>query len=421
MAYLPRVIDTELEARLASIGGVVLEGPKACGKTESARQVAASELLLDLDEAAQATARIDPGLVLEGAAPRLIDEWQIVPKIWNQVRRTIDERKLPGQFILTGSAVPADDTTRHVGAGRITRIRLRPMSLFESSHSSGDISLESLLDGNAVRAADTGMTVSQIVDRICVGGWPAFQQLSVEDALIAVSSYLDEIRRVDINRVDGVKRDPERVGKLLRAIARNVATSAAITKLAADTGEADAAGEGPVARGTVYDHLDALERLMIVEDQPAWAPHLRSRSKVRTTPTRHFVDPALAVAALGASPRKLLADLNLLGLLFESLVIRDLRIYGQASDARVLHYRDHTGLEVDAIVEARDGRWAAFEIKLGGEDAIEAAATSLRTFAKRIDTAKSGLPSRLGVIVASGYGYEREDGVAIIPIGALAP
>lgn len=421
MAYLPRVIDAQLAARLTSIGGVALEGAKACGKTESARQVAASELLLDLDEAAQATAQIDPGLVLEGPTPRLIDEWQIVPKLWNQVRRTIDDRGLPGQFILTGSAVPADDHTRHVGAGRITRIRLRPMSLFESGHSSGGSSVRELLDGNPVRAADTGITVVQVVDRICIGGWPAFQQLSVEDGLVAVSSYLDEIRRVDISRVEGVKRDPERVGKLLRAIARNVATSAAITKIAADTGDDEADTGGALARGTVYDHLDALKRLMVVEDQPAWAPHLRSRSKLRTTPTRHFVDPALAVAALGGSPRKLLADLSLLGFLFESLVVRDLRIYAQASDAEVLHYRDNTGLEVDAIVETRDGRWAAFEIKLGGEENIEQAATNLLSFAQRVDTAKTGAPARLGVIVASGYGYTRDDGVAVIPITTLAP
>jgi predicted AAA+ superfamily ATPase len=413
------VIDAQLRIRLAAIGGVVLEGAKACGKTESARQVAASEVLLDLDDAARATAQVDPALVLQGPTPRLIDEWQIVPKLWNRVRRTIDERGLPGQFILTGSAVPADDETRHVGAGRITRIRLRPMSLFESGHSSGDISVSELLDGNPVRAADTGTTIAQIVDRICIGGWPAFQQLSVEDGLVAVSSYLDEIRRVDISRIDGVRRDPERVGKLLRALARNVATSAAITKLAADTGEDD--DEGALARGTVYDHLDALARVMVVEDQPAWAPHLRSRSKLRTTPTRHFVDPALAVAALGGSPPKLLADLNLLGLLFESLVVRDLRIYAQASDAEVLHYRDNTGLEVDAIVEARDGRWSAFEVKLGGEDHIEDAATNLLTFAGRVDTAKTGAPARLGVIVASGYGYVRDDGIAVIPIGALGP
>ena len=399
----------------------MLEGPKACGKTASARQVAASEVLLDLDEAAQATAQVDPGLVLEGPTPRLIDEWQIVPKLWNEVRRTVDDRQLPGQFILTGSAVPADDETRHVGAGRLSRIRLRPMSLFESGDSSGDISLNALLDGGAARAADTGISVAQIVDALRVGGWPAFQQLAVDEALIGVSSYLDEIRRVDINRVDGARRDPERVARLLRAIARNVATSAAVSKLASDTGGGDADQEGPLARGTIYDHISALERLMIVEDQRPWAPHLRSRSRLRTTPTRHFVDPSLAVAALGGSPRKLLADPNLLGLLFESLAIRDLRIYGQAADAEVLHYRDNTGLEVDAIVEARDGRWAAFEIKLGGEEAINRAAANLVTFVARIDTAKSGVPARLGVIVASGYGYERDDGVAVIPIGTLAP
>ena len=421
MPYLPRVIDAELQARLASMGAVVLEGPKACGKTASARRVAASEVLLDLDDAAQATAQVDPGLVLEGPTPRLIDEWQIVPKLWNQVRRTVDDRQLPGQFILTGSAVPADDETRHVGAGRLSRIRLRPMSLFESGHSSGAISLNALLDGGAARAEDTGISVAQIVDRICVGGWPAFQQLAVDEALTGVSSYLDEIRRVDINRVDGVRRDPERVARLLRAIARNVATSAAVSRLASDTGEDDGDQEGPLARGTIYDHISALERLMIVEDQRPWAPHLRSRSRLRTTPMRHFVDPSLAVAALGGSQRKLLADPNLLGFLFESLVIRDLRIYGQAADAEVLHYRDNTGLEVDAIVETRDGRWAAFEVKLGGEDAISGAAANLLTFVERIDTAKSGAPARLGVIVASGYGYVRGDGVAVIPIGTLAP
>jgi predicted AAA+ superfamily ATPase len=414
-------MDDVLRARLASIGGVLIEGPKACGKTETARRTAASEVLLDLDQAARATAEVDPVLVLGGATPRLIDEWQLVPKLWNQVRRAIDDRKLPGQFILTGSAVPADDETRHVGAGRIARVRMRPMSLFESGHSSGDISLGALLTSAAVRAADTGITVADLVDRICIGGWPAFQHLSVEDALIAVSSYLDEIRRVDVNRVDGVKRDPLRVQKLLRALARNTATGAAVTKIAADTGEETADTESPLSRGTVYDHISALERLMIVEDQPSWAPHLRSRSRLRTTPVRHFVDPSLAVAALGGSPRKLLNDLNLVGFLFESLVIRELRIYGQANDAEVLHYRDNTGLEVDAIVEARDGRWAAFEVKLGGEEKIDEAAAQLRVFVERIDTAKSGAPARLGVIVATGYGYVREDGIAVIPLGTLGP
>lgn len=421
MTYLTRVLDGVLQARLASLGAVLIEGPKACGKTETARRAAASEVLLDLDATARATAEVDPSLVLEGATPRLIDEWQLVPQLWNQVRRTVDDRKAPGQFILTGSAVPADVETRHVGAGRVTRLRMRPMSLLESGHSSGDISIHALLDGEPARAADTRQTIPALVDRVCIGGWPAFQQLSVSEALVAVSSYLDEIRRLDVSRVDGVKRDPIRIQKLLRAIARNVATEAAISKLTADTGADEAAGEGPLSRDTVYDHINALERLMIIEDQPPWAPHLRSRSRLRTTPTRHFVDPSLAVAALGASPEKLLKDLNLFGLLFESLVIRDLRIYGQANDAEVLHYRDNTGLEVDAIVEGRDGRWAGFEVKLGGEKNIDEAAADLLTFAERIDTSKSGAAASLGVIVGTGYGYMRKDGVAVIPIGTLAP
>jgi predicted AAA+ superfamily ATPase len=415
MPYQPRIVDSELTTSLAAFGGVVIEGPKACGKTATARQRAASEVLLDIDSAARAAAAVEPSLVLDGPTPRLIDEWQVEPAIWNHVRRRVDAASETGQFILTGSAVPADDETRHTGAGRIGRMRMRPMSLFESGHGSGDIWLSRLLDGDAARSPDTGVTLESLTDRICIGGWPAFQRLSVEQGLISVSGYLDEIRRTDINRVDSTRRDPERVGRLLRSIARNIATSAAVKKLAADTGGAD----GPLSRDTVYDYLNALERLMIVEDQPAWAPHLRSRSQARTSAKRHFVDPSLAVAALGASPKRLLNDLNYLGFLFESLVIRDLRIYGQAAHAQVFHYRDSDDLEVDAVVEARDGRWAAFEVKLGGEEPIEQAATSLQKFAKRVDTKKIGEPACLGVIVATGYGYVRNDGVAVIPIGAL--
>jgi uncharacterized protein len=418
--YSPRVIDSELTARLASAGAVVLQGPKACGKTFSARQAAASEVLLDVDTAARAAVAVDPALVLDGPTPRLIDEWQVEPALWDHVRRAVDDRGLPGQFILTGSAVPADDITRHTGAGRIARLQMRPMSLFESGHSTGDISLARMLDSDAIRSPDSGQSLRSIVDRVCVGGWPAFQRLSVAEALLAVSAYLDEIRRTDINRVDGARRDPERAAKLLRSLARNVATTAAVTKLVADTAADDDGGE-QLARNTVYDHLDALERLMIIEDQPAWAPHLRSRSQLRTGAKRLFVDPSLAVAALGASPERLLNDLNFFGFLFESLAIRDLRIYGQSADAHIFHYRDNTDLEVDAIVQTRDGRWVAFEIKLGGDEAIEYAAANLLRFAERVDTSKSGSPARLGVIVATGYGYVREDGIAVVPVGSLKP
>lgn len=417
MPYAARVVDEELKSRLASAGAVVLEGPKACGKTATARQRAASEVLLDIDSAARAAVAVDPALVLDGTSPRLIDEWQVEPELWNHVRRTVDRRNKPGQFILTGSAVPADDITRHTGAGRIARLQMRPMSLFETGHSTGDVALAGLLDGHAARSADSGLTLADVADRVCVGGWPGFQQLAVEEALLAVSSYLDEIRRTDISRVDGTRRDPDRVAKLLRSLARNTATAATVTKLAADTGGAD----GPLTRDTIYDYLNALKRVMIIEDQPAWSPHLRSRSQARTAATRHFVDPSLAVAALGASPGRLLKDLSFLGFLFESLVIRDLRIYAQASNARLLHYRDNTGLEVDAIVEARDGRWAASEIKLGGSAAIEEGAANLLKFAERVDAKKIGSPALLAVIVATGYGYVRKDGVAVIPIGSLKP
>jgi len=409
-------VDRELGARLSAVGAVVIEGPRACGKTATARQVAASEVLLDVDAQARQAIAIDPALVLEGATPRLIDEWQIEPTIWNHVRRAIDDRSDPGQFVLTGSAVPADDITRHTGAGRITRLRMRPMSLFETGHSAGSISLAELLEGRVSPSSDPGLTVAGIAEALALGGWPGLRGRGVPDGLLAVRDYLDEIARVDIGRMDGTHRDPNRVARLFASLARNVATHAAATTLARDTGGAD----GPLKDDTVREYLGALERLMVIEDQPAWAPHLRSSYRLRTAPKRHFVDPSLAVAALRATPDRLLDDLNLLGFLFESLVVRDLRVYAQAADGRVLQYRDNGGLEVDAIVETGDGRWMAFEVKLG-QGQIDDAAASLMRFAKRIDTARCGSPALLGVIVATGYGYRREDGVAVIPIGALGP
>jgi predicted AAA+ superfamily ATPase len=394
----------------------VIEGPRACGKTATARQIAVSEVLLDVDTNARAAIEVDPALVLDGPTPRLLDEWQIEPAIWNHVRRAIDDRSGPGQFILTGSAVPPDDITRHTGAGRISRLRMRPMSLFETDRSSGSISLSELLEGRMSPSSDPGLSVADLAKEIALGGWPGLRGRSVEDALLAVRDYLEEIARVDVGRVDGTHRDPGRVTRLLASLARNVATHTAATTLAEDTGGAD----GPLKDDTVREYLAALERLMVVEDQPAWAPHLRSKHRLRTASKRHFVDPSLAVAALGATPDRLLGDLNLLGFLFESLVVRDLRVYAQATDAWVSQYRDSGGLEVDAIVEASDGRWMAFEVKLG-QGQIDAAAASLERFAARIDTTKCGSPALLGVIVATGYGYRRKDGVAVIPIGALGP
>jgi predicted AAA+ superfamily ATPase len=416
VSYQPRIVDDELASRLSSAGAVAIEGPKACGKTATARQVAASEVLLDVDANAREAAGLDPALVLDGATPRLIDEWQLEPAIWNHVRRAIDDRGQPGQFVLAGSAVPPDDITRHTGAGRITRLRMRPMTLWESGTSSGTISLDDLLAKEPVSAPDPGLTVPDLAREIAIGGWPGFRGLPVEPALRAVRDYLEEIRRVDVGRVEDRRRDPIKVGQLLRSLARNVATYAAATTLARDTGGAD----GPMKDDTIREYLEALERLMVVEDQPAWAPHLRSKYVLRSAPKRHFVDPSLAVAALRSTPVRLLDDLKLLGFLFESLVIRDLRAYGQAADARVLQYRDSNDLEIDAIVEAADGRWAAFEVKLGSNQ-VEQAAANLRRFATQIDTERCGEPATLGVIVGTGYGYTREDGIKVIPIGALRP
>ena len=410
MTYRARIADRELLRRLDANGAVVIEGVKACGKTATARQVAASEVLLDSDENARRALAVDPALVLEGAVPRLLDEWQIEPAIWNHVRRAVDDRGTSGQFILTGSAVPADDIVRHTGAGRLTRLRLRPMSLCETGDSTGVASLQRLLGGHsAAQLPESELPLGRLAEHIAVGGWPAHLQRSVNQSLQANRDYLNEIRRVDVARVDGVRRDPVKVGRFLHSFARHVATYAAASTMAAD-----------LNNHTADAYLGALERLMVIEDQPAWAPHLRSRSRLRGAPKRHYVDPSLAVAALRADPDSLLRDLNLFGFLFESLVVRDLRIYAQHGDAEVLQYRDNTGLEVDAIVQRSDGQWAAFEVKLG-TGMIDHAAANLKRFATRVDTSRSRSPAALAVIVARGYGYVRPDGIHVIPVGALGP
>ena len=418
--YLPRIGDAELLRRLEAAGAVLIEGPRACGKTAMARQVAASEVLLDIDANARLAMAVDPGLVLAGDRPRLIDEWQTEPAIWNHVRHAVDRNVARGgrrgQFILTGSAVPADDITRHTGAGRISRLRLRPMTLMEAGVSTGHISMEGMLRGRFDGCPDSRMPLPEVAAQICRGGWPGDIGRSNAVCLTARIDYLEEIRRGDIERVDGVRRDPENVGRLLRSLARNVATTVSSRAIAADAGGSD----GPLDSGTVRGYLNALRRLLVYEEQPVWAPHLRSRSRLRQAPKRHFVDPSLATAALGATPERLLADLELLGVLFESLVHRDLCVYAQAHDASVYHYRDNTGLEVDMVVEDRFGAWCAFEVKLGAGQ-VENAAQTLLKFRDRLDLEKVGEPGTLGVIVSSGYGYIREDGVAVIPVTAMGP
>lgn len=416
MPYLARIVDRELEERLAGTGAVVIEGARACGKTATARSVSASEALLDTDDNMREAVAVNPIFVLEGETPRLIDEWQVAPAIWNHVRRAVDDRGKPGQFILTGSATPVDEATRHSGAGRITRLRMRPMSLFELGRSDGAVSLSRLLDGEPMAGAKSDLTIPEIATETAVGGWPGLRDIETERALRSLRGYVDEIRRVDVSRVDEKRRDPSRVGRLLASLARNVATHVAATTLAKDAGGSD----GPLDDDTVREYLDVLERLMVIENQPAWAPHLRSTHTLRRASKRHFVDPSLAVAALNATPEQILRDLRLFGFIFESLVVRDLRIYAQAADALVSQYRDSSGLEVDAIVEGLDGRWAAFEVKLDSSR-VDEAASNLLKFASKVDTDASGEPAALAVIIGTGFGFVRDDGVQVIPIGSLGP
>lgn len=416
MQYRPRVVDAELTEQLATNGAVVIEGPKACGKTETARRQARSEVLLDVSQSDRQAAEIDPMLVLEpGDRPRLIDEWQVVGSVWNHVRRYVDASTEPGQFILTGSATPSDDLTRHTGAMRFGRVQMRPMSLFEASVSSGEISLTALMAGEPTRVADPGLAIHDLIEEVIRGGWPGNRHLDLPAGRRRVRDYLGRIQRTDIGQVDNKRRDPQRVAAVLQSVARNLATQAAFTKIAAEATEPGMA----IIAETVSEYLDALTRLFIVEDLPAWNTHLRSKRRLRTTPTRHFVDPSLAVAALGAGTATLLEDLNYFGYLFESLVVRDLRVYAQAISGEVFHYRDEKDLEVDAIVDTQEA-WGAFEVKLGVNQ-VDVAARNLLAFAERVDTSKRGEPAVLAVIVGGGYGYVREDGVHVIPIGTLGP
>jgi predicted AAA+ superfamily ATPase len=415
--YIPRFADAELERRLRATGAVLIEGPRGCGKTQTALRAAESAVRLDRDQAARRAGALNPALLLDGERPRLIDEWQLVPDVWNAIRGDVDDHpEETGRYILAGSAVPADDETRHTGSLRITRLRMRPMSLAESGHSSATISLAALFAGSGVEAADPGLDIRDIAERIVVGGWPALLRRDPADATVATQGYLDETRRVDLGRLGGPRHDPENVARVLRSLARNTATEVSARTIAADVGGA----EGPIDYHTVIDYIRALTRLFVVEDLPAWSPTLRSRGVLRSSVTRHFVDPSLAAAALGADRDRLLGDPETLGLLFESLVIRDLRVYAQAIGATVSHYREAKGVEADAILVLRDGRWAAIEVRLGQHE-VDKAASSLLRVVDHIDTRRHGRPSFLAVVTGWGYSYRRPDGVFVVAVGALAP
>ncbi|MDR1078179.1 MAG: DUF4143 domain-containing protein [Propionibacteriaceae bacterium] len=413
--YLPRVADGELADKMRAIGAVLIEGPKACGKTATASRVAATQFDMDRDATARASIELNPAYLFDRPRPILFDEWQVAPDLWNGVRRAVDDAGSErGLYLLTGSARPRDDVNRHSGAGRIGVLRMRPMSLFESGHSNGQVSLAGLLDGRAQPGRDNGLTVPDLMRRIVVGGWPGLLDVDEPEARRWLADYLRQIVEVDVPSFVG--RHPRTLERVLASLGRFVAHSPSTRAIAADAG-----GErGPITTSTIYSHLDALERLRLLDDSPAWQPHMRSRSRLRSAATRYFVDPSIGAAALHVGSGDLLRDLNAAGYHFEALVVRDLRIYAQALDGRVETWRDEMGHEVDAIVTLADGRWAAVEVKMGPSQ-VDAAAADLIRFQDRVDTARQGPPAALVVVTATGGAGRRSDGVHVVPITALGP
>jgi predicted AAA+ superfamily ATPase len=416
--YVARIADTQLADRLTALGAVVIEGPKACGKTATARQLAASEVLLDVDVDAARAASIDPGLILAGPVPRLLDEWQREPRVWDAVRRAVDDRSRPGQFILTGSATPSDEVPRHSGAGRISVMRMRPMTLFEQGYSHGELSLSALLSGQAQAPARCDLDLPGYIDRIVVGGWPQLLGATPAAASRFVTDYLDTIVARDIDLVSGARRDPRLVRRFLHAYAQLSSQPARLSTIVERArGDVDEGEAGPT-RWSAEPYLRALRRLMIIDEVDAWSPALRSRSRLISVPKRHLADPSLAAGLLDCSPARLLGDLNTLGFLFEALATRDLCIYAEAGGGHLFHYRERSGdLEVDLVVEHTDGSWAGFEVKLGGAQ-IEQAAAALTRLA---ETRLTRPPSVLAVITGTEFGYRRPDGVWVIPLGCLGP
>ena len=422
--YLGRIVDKVLNIALEASGAVLIEGPKWCGKTRTAEEKAASILYMqDPDHTAsyQQAADTKPSLLLQGDTPRLIDEWQMVPVLWDAVRFAIDKRRKTGQFILTGSAVPKDNVVQHTGTGRISRLLMRPMSLFESLESNGTISLKSLFDWSVKKKRPTSievassLTIERLAFALARGGWPAsVTQQKESAALRQVHDYVDAVINIDVSRVDEVEKNPARVRALMRSLARNVSTTASIATIHGDI----AAGEQTISENTISVYLNALRRIFVVEDLPAWNPAMRSKTALRTTSKRHFVDPSIAAAVLRANSESLLQDFNTFGLLFESLCIRDLRVYAQAIDGEVFHYRDKSGLEADAIVHLKDGRWGAVEVKMGAKE-IKTAAENLLILRNKINLEKMKEPSFMMVLTAGEFGYKRDDGVYIVPIGCL--
>ncbi|NQT58641.1 MAG: ATP-binding protein [Bacteroidetes bacterium] len=415
--YMPRSIDIVLEEALEAAGAVLIEGAKWCGKTRTANEKSVSRLFMqDPDKSASYMKMADtkPSLLLKGECPRLLDEWQVAPVLWDAVRFAVDERNMSGQFILTGSAVPKDNTVQHTGTGRISRLLMRPMSLYESGESNGTVSLADLFSGADQVESISSLTIEDLAFAIVRGGWPASIGTSKSIAIRKATDYVEAVINHDVSRVDGIEKSPARVRAVMRSLARNISTMAKISTIHQDT----TADDNSVSEKTISSYINVLKRIFVVEDLPAWNPAMRSKTALRTSPKRHFVDPSIATAVLRATPQSILEDFNSFGFLFESLCIRDLRVYSQILDGEVFHYRDKSTLEANAVIHLHDGRWAAIEVKLGSKE-IETAAQNLLQLKEKIHLGKMKNPSFLAVITSTEYAYQREDGVFIIPIGCL--
>lgn len=421
MEYKHRIADGILEKKLRSKGAVLIEGPKWCGKTTTAEQQARSILYMDNPASFESNlqmAEIDPGILLEGDTPRLVDEWQLAPKLWDTVRFEVDHRHQVGQFILTGSAVPSDEESmQHSGTGRFSWLTMRPMSLYESGESNGKVSLSHLFESCENIVATNNLRIDDIAFLICRGGWPFACSLQGDAALAQAFDYVDAVIKKDVSRVDGTNRNITTTRLLMRSYARNQGSQATIGTIVADMMTND---ENEIGIKTAGSYLDALRKIFVIEDSEAWNPNLRSKTAIRTANTRYFIDPSIGTAVLGLGPKDLINDLNTMGLFFETLCVRDLRIFADALDGQVFHYRDKSGLECDAVIHLRNGRYGLVEIKLGGDRLINEGASNLLALVDKINTDKMKEPSFLMVLTGTGdFAYRRKDGVYVVPIGCL--
>ncbi|MBR0465155.1 MAG: ATP-binding protein [Clostridia bacterium] len=419
--YRNRVVDSILAEKLEGKGAVLIEGPKWCGKTTTAEQIAKSVLYMDDPQFKEQNinmAALNPKRLLSGDTPRLIDEWQIAPKLWDAIRFEVDHRDELGQFVLTGSAVPPNThEITHSGTGRFSWLMMRPMSLYESGESTGEVSLSRMFESSAEVDGESKLDLERAAFLICRGGWPRSVDMRDKIALNQAIDYYDAVVHSDINRADGVEKDPERVKRLMRSLARNQGQQIANTAIAADIA---ANNDAIINQETVASYISALKKIFVVEDMPAWNPNLRSKAAIRTSDTRYFVDASIAAAALGIGPNDLINDLNTMGFLFETMCVRDLRVYVEALGGSVYHFRNKAGLECDAVLHLRNGSYGLVEIKLGGERLIKEGAETLNTLTESIDTSKMKAPAfRMILTATERYAYRREDGICIVPIGCL--